>query len=93
MYEYVELCSIQTDMRWCGEKFNLTGERSSQCDIGHITRVITSDDIFKSLFAEKIKREQILLKANMLTKRCLELKNTKREYNIMYHNSFSICPL
>ena len=49
MDEYVELCSIQTDMRWCGEKFNLTGERSLQYDIGDITRVITSDDIFKSL--------------------------------------------
>lgn len=53
-------------MRWCGEEFNLTGERSSQYDIGHITRVITSDDIFKSLLAGRIKREQIQVKANML---------------------------
>lgn len=61
-------------MRWCGEEFNLTGERSSQYDIGHITRVITSDDIFKSLLAGRIKREQIQVKANMLIKRNTALK-------------------
>lgn len=74
MNKYVELCSVQTDMRWCGEEFNLTGERSSQYDIGHITRVITSDDIFKSLLAGRIKREQIQVKANMLIKRNTALK-------------------
>lgn len=74
MDEYVELCSIQTDIRWCGEEFNLTCERSSRYDIGDITRVITSDDIFKSLLAGRIKREQIQVKANMLIKRNTVLK-------------------
>lgn len=82
MDEYVKKCSFQADLRWCGEEFNLTGDRSSKYDIGNITRVITSDDIFKSLLAGRVKREQILLKANILIKRCQELKNTKREYDI-----------
>lgn len=79
MNKYVELCSVQTDMRWCGEEFNLTGERSSQYDIGHITRVITSDDIFKSLLAGRIKREQIQVKANMLIKRNTALSGKQSE--------------
>ena len=66
-------------MRWCGEEFNLTGERSSQYDIGHITRVITSDDIFKSLLAGRIKREQIQAKANMLIKRNTALKRCGKQ--------------
>lgn len=81
MNKYVELCSVQTDMRWCGEEFNLTGERSSQYDIGHITRVITSDDIFKSLLTGRIKREQSLYKANILIKRCAAIKRDD-EYDV-----------
>ena len=75
MDAYVKRCSFQTDIRWCGEEFNLTGERSSRYDIGDITRVITSDDIFKSLLAGRIKREQIQVKANMLIKRNMILKH------------------
>ena len=30
MDAYVKRCSFQTDIRWCGEEFNLTGERSSR---------------------------------------------------------------
>lgn len=74
MDTYVKLCSFQTDIRWCGEEFSLTGERSSKYDIGTITRVITSDDIFKSLLAGRIKREQSLYKANILIKRCAAIK-------------------
>lgn len=74
MDAYVKLCSFQTDIRWCGEEFSLTGERSSKYDIGSITRVITSDDIFKSLLAGRIKREQSLYKANILIKRCAAIK-------------------
>ncbi|MBO8431886.1 MAG: AAA family ATPase [Bacteroidetes bacterium] len=69
MDAYVKLCSFKTDLRWCGEEFSLTGMRSSKYDIGNITRVITSDDIFKSLLADRIKREQILFKADMLIQR------------------------
>lgn len=81
MDAYIKLCSFQTDISWCGEEFNLTGERSSKYDIGTITRVITSDDIFKSLLTGRIKREQSLYKANILIKRCAAIKRDD-EYDV-----------
>lgn len=74
MDAYVKRCSFQTDIKWCGEEFSQTGERSLQYDIGDITRVITSDDIFKFLLIVRVKREQIQVKANMLIKRNTVLK-------------------
>ena len=42
MDAYVNLCSFETDMRWTGEEFSMTGRRSGRYDIGEISCVITS---------------------------------------------------
>lgn len=78
MDSYVEMCSFTTDMRWCGEEFSLTGNRSSKYDIGDITHVITSDDIFRTLLSERVRREQILIKSKMFVESCYTMKRKKR---------------
>ena len=67
MDAYVDRCSYETDMRWTGEEFSLTGHRSGRYDIGDISCVITSDDIFKTLLQDRVNKEQALMKSRMLT--------------------------
>lgn len=69
MDTYVEHCSFETDMRWVGEEFDMTGCRSSAYDIGDVSCMITSDDIFKALLQERVGREQTLIKSRMLTEK------------------------
>lgn len=67
MDDYVDACSFETDMRWTGEEFSLTGYRSARYDIGEISCMITSDDIFKALLQDRVGREQTLMKSRMIT--------------------------
>lgn len=48
MDSYVKLCSFECDLRWSGEEFDLSGTRSPRYDIGGVSCMITSDDIFKT---------------------------------------------
>jgi predicted ATPase len=75
MDAYVDLCSFETDMRWTGEEFSMTGHRSGRYDIGEISCMITSDDIFKALLQERVSREQTLMKSRMLTDKAGAIKS------------------
>ena len=75
MDAYVNLCSFETDMRWTGEEFSMTGRRSGRYDIGEISCVITSDDIFKALLQERVSKEQALMKSRMLTDKAGAIKS------------------
>lgn len=77
MDSYVEKCSFTTDMRWCGEEYSLSGRRSSKYDIGDITHVITSDDIFRTLLSDRVRRDQILVKTEMFIESCHTMKRKK----------------
>lgn len=74
---YVEHCSFETDMRWIGEEFDMTGIRSSHYDIGDISCMITSDDIFKALLQDRVSREQTLMKSRMLMQKADSINNGK----------------
>ena len=65
MDDYCSLCTYVTDMRWCGEEYDVTGRRTEN-DISNVAHMITSDDIFKSLLADRVQRDQFLLKSKML---------------------------
>jgi len=66
MDDYLQLCSFETDMRWTGEEFSLTGVRNGRYDIGQLTCVITSDDIFNAVLHDRVQREQVIFKSRML---------------------------
>ena len=68
MEEYCELCSFKTDISWSGEEFNYVGERQSKYDISEFSRVITSDDIFKIMLDDRMKKEQKLYKSKILSR-------------------------
>ena len=74
MDAYVNLCSFETDMRWTGEEFSITGHRSGRYDIGEISCMITSDDIFKALLQDRVSREQTLMKSRMLSDKAGAIK-------------------
>lgn len=74
MDAYVDLCSFETDMRWTGEEYSMTGHRSGRYDISEISCMITSDDIFKALLQDRVSREQTLMKSRMLTDKALSTK-------------------
>ena len=65
---YISLCSFETDMRWSGEEFNMSGARQSRYDISEITQMLTSDDIFKMMLEGRIKNDQKVQKSLILTK-------------------------
>ena len=67
MDAYIKLCSFKTDIRWSGEEFNMTGQRQSRYDIAEITQMITSDDIFKMIFDNRIQNEQRIHKSKILS--------------------------
>lgn len=75
MEAYVEKCSFETDLRWCGEEYDVTLSHSNMFDISQITHVITSDDIFRDLQQEHMKRKQFLIKSKMLIKKDIEIKH------------------
>jgi len=77
MDEYVKLCSFETDMRWTGEEFSLTGKRNDRYDIGQMACMITSDDIFKALLQQRVERDQIIMKSRMLVDKTAAI-NTSR---------------
>lgn len=86
MDAYVKLCSFETDMRWTGEEFSLTGHRSGRYDIGEISCMITSDDIFKALLQERVSREQTLIKSHMLSDKAGAIKNGRwSDFNFAKH--------
>jgi len=89
MEKYVEMCSFETDMRWVGEEFDMTGSRSPRYDIGDMASMITSDDIFKALLQHRADRDQRLMKSRMLTEAAVAMKNSRRaDLKFMRHIDF-----
>lgn len=74
MDSYVNLCSYETDLRWTGEEYDVTGTRSGKYDIGEMSCMITSDDIFKALLQQRVDNDQKLLKSRMLTEKASDIK-------------------
>jgi predicted ATPase len=72
--DYVDMCSYSEDLRWSGEEFNTTGQISGKYDIGEISKVITSDDVFKLMLQERVQREQILVKSRMMQEKATAIK-------------------
>lgn len=68
MDEYIKLCSFKTNSKWSGEEFNFVGERQAKYDIAEVSRMITSDDIFKSVMDFRINNDQKLYKSKILSK-------------------------
>lgn len=74
MDNYCDLCSFVTDISWSGEEYNIVGERQSKYDIADISRVITSDDIFKNMIDDRINKEQKLFKSKILFREMCDVK-------------------
>jgi AAA ATPase len=66
MEKYVKMCSFKTDLRYTGEEFDLTKKRNSKYDIAEISKMITSDDVFKKMIDKRLKDEQKRFKSEML---------------------------
>ncbi|MDE5628491.1 MAG: AAA family ATPase [Muribaculaceae bacterium] len=83
---YLQLCHFQTDMRWTGEEFDYSGKRSGRYDIAEITRVITSDDIFKAMLHGRVQNDQIRFKAEMLGNKVYAVKHGGPEFRPKHIN-------
>ena len=68
MREYVKMCSFKTDLRYTGEEFDIVGKRRRKYDIAEISKMITSDDVFKKMIDKRLKDEQKRFKSEMLIK-------------------------
>ena len=66
MKEYVKMCSFKTDLRYIGEEFDIVGKRRRKYDIAEISKVITSDDVFKKMIDKRLKDDQKRFKSEML---------------------------
>ena len=69
MEKYVKMCSFKTDLRYTGEDFDFLEMRNSKYDIAEISKVITSDDIFKKMIEKRLKDEQKRFKSELLIKK------------------------
>ena len=74
MDEYIKICSYKTNSKWSGEEFNFVGERQPKYDIAEVSRMITSDDIFKSVMDFRISNDQKLYKSQILSKEIAVVK-------------------
>ena len=79
MEKYVKMCSFKTNLRYTGEEFDLTKKRNSKYDIAEISKMITSDDVFKKMIDKRLKDEQKRFKSEML----IAKKQTQKRYCIM----------
>jgi len=79
MDDYCNLCSFKTDLNWSGEEFNYVNDRESKYDISEISRVITSDDIFKMLLDDRLKKDQLLFKSKIFRREISEIKRLKEK--------------
>ena len=66
MEKYVKMCSFKTDLHYTGEEFDFLGKRNHKYDIAEISKVITSDDVFKKMIERRLKDEQKRFKSEML---------------------------
>lgn len=83
---YLQRCHYQTDMRWSGEEFDYSGKRSERYNIAEITRVITSDDIFKAMLHGRVRNDQIRLKAEMLGEKICAIKTEPEKFRPRHLN-------
>ena len=77
MDDYCNLCSFKTDLNWSGAEFNYVNDRESKYDISKISKVITSDDIFKMLLDDRLKKDQQLFKSKIVSREISEIKKLK----------------
>ncbi len=57
MGKYVKMCSFKTDLRYTGEEFDIVGKRKRKYDIAEISKMITSDDVFKKMIDRRLKED------------------------------------
>ena len=89
MDRYVDACSYETDLRWTGEEFDMTGRRSGSYDIAEVSCMITSDDIFKALLQVRTEREQTLMKSRMLSQKAGAIKSGRwNDFKFARHLDF-----
>lgn len=79
MEKYVKMCSFKTDLHYTGEEFDFLGKRNHKYDIAEISKVITSDDVFKKMIERRLKDEQKRFKSEML----IEEKTNQKRHCIM----------
>lgn len=66
MKEYLKLCKYKTDLSWTGEEYDMTGKKQSKYNISEISKMITSDDIFKYMLEKRRQTEQKIFKSQAL---------------------------
>ena len=79
MEKYVKMCSFKTDLHYTGEEFDFLGKCNHKYDIAEISKVITSDDVFKKMIERRLKDEQKRFKSEML----IEEKTNQKRHCIM----------
>jgi len=75
MERYCNLCTFKTNLNCSGDESVYLDKRESKYDISEISRVITSDDIFKIMLDDRLKKEQLLYKSKVISKEISAIKD------------------
>ena len=68
MEKYVKMCSFKTDFRHTDKDLDLVDKTNHKYDILEISKMITSDDVFKKMIDRRLKEDQKRFKSEMLIK-------------------------
>ena len=68
MEKYVKMCSFKTDFRYTDEDLDLVDKTNHKYDILEISKMITSDDVFKKMIDRRLKEDRKRFKSEMLIK-------------------------
>lgn len=95
MEKYVKMCSFKTDFRYTDEDLDLVDKTNHKYDILEISKMITSDDVFKKMIDRRLKEDQKRFKSEMLIKEKTVAKgvvpksiNLKDERSVEQFNDF-----
>ncbi len=84
MKEYLRLCKYKTDLSWTGEEYDMTGKKQGKYNISEISKMITSDDIFKYMLEKRRQTEQKIFKSQALISQFMAVRhpehNQKKDY-------------
>lgn len=79
MKEYLRLCKYKTDLSWTGEEYDMTGKKQGKYNISEISKMITSDDIFKYMLEKRRQTEQKIFKSQALISQFMAVRHPQKK--------------
>ena len=83
MDDYVDMCDLQADTNLTAENPGSVGNTARIDDIARIACMVTSDDVFKTMLQDRVRRNQTILESRKLTEQANDPNLDRRIHDIL----------